>query len=138
MRYLLVCVLCLTWCLPCHASSCRDMQDSVATAIQHRTARTTSIYNTMIPDPESEREVLSGCLDTVNTIGDAFTLGISLPGMDQILQGMCDQVDSLIQEKIDQAHNKVLSSIDRIGDTNVFKVYGTGEDYIVHTTDRLQ
>jgi len=138
MRYLLSLILCISWTIPCHASSCKDMQDSVSTAIQERNGRTTDMYNVMIPDPESERGMFSSCLDTVNSVGDAFTLGVTLPGMDQILENMCNQVNSYIQQKINDAHNEVLNTVSGIGGNNVFKVYGTGGDYIVKVTDRLQ
>ena len=138
MRYILAFALSIIWVMPCFASMCQDMQDSVGTAIQERNNRTTSVYNGMIPDPESERGMLSSCLDSINSIGDAFTLGVSLPGMDQMLESMCNQVNSMIQQKINQVHNEVLNTINGIGGNNVFKVYGSGGDYIVKVTDRLQ
>jgi len=138
MRYIVICIFCMTWAMPCFASMCQDMQDSVGTAVQERNQRTANVYNDMIPDPESERGMLSSCLDSVNSIGDAFTLGISLPGMDQMLGSMCSQVDSMIQQKINQTHNEVLNSVNGIGGNNVFKVYGTGGDHVVKLRDRLQ
>ena len=85
------------------------MRDAVGSAMQQRNGRVSDTHNTMIPDPESERDALSGCLGSINALGDAFSLGVTLPGMDQIVAGMCHQVDSLIQQKINDAHNQVLN-----------------------------
>ena len=58
--------------------------------------------------------------------------------MDQIVAGMCHQVDSLIQQKINDAHNQVLNSINGIGGNNPFKVYGTGGDSVVKLKEKLK
>jgi len=138
MKYIITLILCLTCSVPCFASSCQDMQDVVGRVVQERSGRVTDTYNTMIPDPETERALLSDCLGTINNIGDAFSLGVSLPDMSQIVEGMCNQVDSMIQQKINDAHNQVLNTINGIGGNNIFKVYGTGGDYVVKIRDSLQ
>ena len=96
MRTALLLILCLVQAFPCFAASCQDMRDAVGSAMQQRNGRVSDTHNTMIPDPESERDALSGCLGSINALGDAFSLGVTLPGMDQIVAGMCHQVDSLI------------------------------------------
>ena len=99
---------------------------------------------TILPDDNGKpgkarpRPALSGCLGSVNAIGDAFSLGVTLPSMDQIVAGMCSQVDSFIQQKINDAHNQVLNTVNGIGGYNPFKVYGTGGDYVVKITGKLQ
>ncbi len=138
MKYIIAVILCLTWAVPCFASSCQDMQDVVGRAVLERNGRVTDTYNVMVPDPESERSLLSNCLGAVNSIGDAFSLGITLPSMDQIVEGLCNQMDSMIQQKINQTHNKVLNTVNSIGVNNLFKVYGTGGDYVIKIKDRLQ
>lgn len=138
MRTALLLILCLVQAFPCFAASCQDMRDAVGSAMQQRNGRVSDTHNTMIPDPESERDALSGCLGSINALGDAFSLGVTLPGMDQIVAGMCHQVDSLIQQKINDAHNQVLNSINSIGGNNPFKVYGTGGDYVVKLKEKLK
>ncbi|MBQ3060202.1 MAG: hypothetical protein IJD16_07835 [Desulfovibrio sp.] len=138
MQYIIATILCLTCSVTCFAGTCQDMQDVVGRAVQERNGRVTDIYNVMMADPESERGMLSDCLSTVNNLGDAFSLGVSLPDMTQIIEGMCSQVDSLIQQKINDTHNQVLDTVNSIGGNNVFKVYGTGGDYVVKIKDRLQ
>lgn len=138
MKRLLFLFLCLAAAHPSHASTCQDLQEVAGAAIRQRSGSVAGVYNTLIPDPESEREALSACLDCVNGIGDAFNLGVTLPGMDQLLEGMCNQVDSLIQRKINSAHNQVLNSVNGIGGNNPFKVYGTGGEFIVKLKGSLK
>lgn len=123
---------------PCFAGSCQDMRDAVSGAMRERNGRVSDSHNVLLPDPESGRDSLSSCLGSVNAIGDAFSLGVTLPSMDQIVAGMCSQVDSLIQQKINDAHNQVLNTVNGIGGYNPFKVYGTGGDYIVKITGKLK
>ena len=123
---------------PCFAGSCQDTQEAVSAAILERSGRVTDSHNVLLPDPEAERGSLSNCLSTINNIGDAFSLGVSLPSMDQIVAGLCSQVDSMIQQKINEAHNKVLTTVNGIGGNNPFKVYGTGGDYTVKITGKIK
>ena len=139
MKTLLAAILMLTaFASPCFANSCQDTQDAVSTAILERSGTVTDSHNTLLPDPEAERGPLSNCLSVINNIGGAFTLGVTLPDMNQILTGMCNQVNSLIQQKINEAHNKVLSTVNGIGGGNIYKVYGTGGDYVVKITGKIK
>ena len=63
---------------------------------------------------------------------------MTLPGMDQIVAGMCSQVNSYINRKINEAHNQVNNAVNGMGGNNPFKVYGTGGDYIVKITGKLK
>lgn len=138
MKYIVTFLLCMILVTPCFAGSCQDMRDAVGGAIQERNGRVSNTHDVLMPDPETERDALSGCLGSVNAIGNAFSLGVSLPSMDQIVAGMCSQVNSFIQQKINDAHNQVLNTVNDIGDYNPFKVYGTGGDYVVKITGKLQ
>ena len=138
MKYIVTFLLCMVLVKPCFAGSCQDMQDAVGGAIQERNGRVSDTHDVLMPDPETERDALSGCLGSVNAIGDAFSLGVSLPSMEQIVAGMCGQVDSFIQQKINDTHNQVLNTVNGIGGYNPFKVYGTGGDYVVKMTGKLQ
>ena len=75
---------------------------------------------------------------SINGIGDAFSLGVTLPSMDQIVAGICSQVDSYIHQKINDAHNQVLNTVNGLGGNNPFKVYGTSGDYILHLKGKLK
>jgi len=139
MKYFLSLAILLTFfATPCFAGSCQDTQEAVEAAIRERSGRVTDSHNVLLPDPESERGPLSNCLSVINHIGDGFSLGVSLPSMDQIIAGMCNQVDSLIQQKINEAHNMVLNSIPNIGGNNPFKVYGTGGDYVIKMKGKIK
>lgn len=138
MKYILVVMLCLTLAAPCLAGSCQDMQEAVGGAIQERNGRVSDTHDVLMPDPETERDALSDCLGSINGIGDAFSLGVTLPSMDQIVAGICKQVDSYIHQKINEAHNQVNNAVNGMGGNNPFKVYGTGGEYIVKITGKLK
>ena len=123
---------------PCFAGSCQDTQEAVSAAILERSGRVTNSHNVLIPDPESDRGPLSNCLSVINNIGGAFSLGVTLPSMDQIVAGLCNQVDSMIQQKINEAHNQVLSTVNDIGGNNLYKVYGTSGNYVIKIKDKIK
>ena len=123
---------------PCFAGSCQDTQEAVSAAILERSGRVSDSHNVLLPDPESERGPLSNCLSVINHIGDGFTLGVNLPSMDQIITGLCNQVDSMIQQKINEAHNQVLSTVNQLGGNNLYKVYGTGGNYVIKIKDKIK
>ena len=137
MKYIVL-LLCMTLATPCLASSCQDMQDAVSSAIQERNGKVSDTHDTLMPDPETERGALSGCLGSVNSLGNSFSLGVTLPGMDQIVAGICNQVDSYIRQKINDAHNQVLNTVNDLGSNNPFKVYGTSGDYLVRLKGKLK
>ena len=138
MKYIAMFLLCMVLAAPCFAGSCQDMQDAVGGAIQERNGRVSDTHDILMPDPETERDALSGCLGSVNAIGDAFSLGVTLPSMDQIVAGICSQVDSYIHQKINDAHNQVLNTVNGLGGNNPFKVYGTSGDYILHLKGKIK
>lgn len=138
MKYIAMFLLCMVLAAPCFAASCQDMQDAVGGAIQERNGRVSDTHDVLMPDPENERDALSACLGSVNAIGNAFSLGVTLPSMAQIVAGMCGQVNSYINQKINEVHNQVNNAVNGMGGNNPFKVYGTGGEYIVKMTGKLQ
>lgn len=138
MKYIVVVLLCMVLAAPCFAGSCGDMRDAVGGAIQERNGRVSDTHDVLMPDPETERDALSGCLGSVNAIGDAFSLGVSLPSMDQNVAGMCKQVDSYIHQKINDVHNQVLNTVNGLGGDNPFKVYGTSGDYVFKIREKIK
>lgn len=137
MKYIVALFLLFAFAVPCAAGSCQDIQESANAAIQSRNNRVSESHNTAMPDPENEREGLSQCLGTINALGDPFNLGVSLPDFEQIVGGLCSQVDSFIQQKINEVHNQVLNEVNNIGGGNLLKVYGTDE-YIFKLTGKLK
>ena len=79
MRTLLL-TLTLVFCAaPSFAGSCGDTQSAASNAIKERNSAVRESHNTTMPDPEEDRGALSSCLDSVASIGDAFSMGVSLP-----------------------------------------------------------
>jgi hypothetical protein len=125
MKILLIAALLTLLAAPAFAASCSDTQNAANNAMKERNAKVRDSHNTMMPDPEDTRGPFSDCLGSVNSIGDAFTLGVSLPGMDQIVESMCRQVDALIQDKMNDVLSEAKSSIPDIGGNNPFQVSGS-------------
>ena len=113
--------------VPCFAASCSDTQNAATEAIKERNARVKDTHNTTMPDPEEDRGPLSNCLGSIASIGDAFSLGVSIPSMDSIINGMCRQVDSLIQSKMNEVLSEARSSVGAIGRNNPFQVSGSSD-----------
>lgn len=111
---------------PSYAGSCADTQNAANAAVKERNEKAGSALNTTMPDPEDTRGPFAGCLSSIHSIGDVFTLGISFPSMDQIIAGMCNQVDSMIQEKMHEVLSEVRSTVSEIGNNNPFQVSGSG------------
>ena len=123
---LIACILLLpALSSPCLAGSCGDTQGAANTSIKERNARVRDSHNVMMPDPEETRGPLSDCLGSIGNIGDIFSLGVSFPSMDQIIASMCRQVDSMIQNKMDEVLSEAKSSIPDIGGYNPFQVSGS-------------
>ncbi len=127
--------LCLTLALvlcaaPALAGSCSDTQSAASNAIKERNSAVQESHNTTMPDPEEDRGALSSCLDSVASIGDAFSMGVSLPSMDQIISGMCNRVNSEIQSKMNEALSEARSSIGGIGQNNPFQVSGSSSGIV--------
>ena len=128
MKTLLLSLMLLFVAAPCLAAPCGDTQNAATTAIKERNARVKETHNTTMPDPEEDRGPLAGCLGSIASIGDAFSLGVSIPSMDSIINGMCKQVDSMIQSKMDEVLSEARSTINGIGQNNPFQVSGSGSD----------
>ena len=127
--------LCLTLALvlcaaPALAGSCSDTQSAASNAIKERNSAVRESHNTTMPDPEEDRGALSSCLDSVASIGDAFSMGVSLPSMDQIISGMCNRVNSEIQSKMNEALSEARSYIGGIGQNNPFQVSGSSSGIV--------
>lgn len=138
MKYVFAILLTLVLASPCLADSCQDVQEAAAGAMRQRSGKVSEVQDVLVPDPEAGREELSSCLSTINALGDAFSLGVTLPDMDQIVGGLCSQADSFIQQKINEAHNRILNEVNSLGGNNIFKVYGTGGEYVVNLKGKLK
>ena len=126
MKKLFLTLMFVLCAAPCFAGSCDDTQNAAMNAIKERNTRVKETHNTTMPDPEEDRGPLSNCLGSIASIGDAFSLGVSIPSMDSIVNGMCRQVDSMIQSKMNEVLSEARSSISGIGQNNPFQVSGSG------------
>ena len=138
MRTLLCSILLLLLAVPCFAATCDDTQSMANAAMRDRNAFAKGAINTTMPDPEAGRGAFSNCLNSISNIGNIFTLGISFPSMDQIVAGMCRQVDSMIQEKVNDVLNEARSTVNEIGRNNPFQVSAGGHNIGVSISGKLR
>lgn len=139
MKSLVLFTLCfLLLASPSYAGSCADTQNAANAAVKERNEKAGGAINTTMPDPEDTRGPFSNCLSSIHSIGDVFTLGISFPSMDQIIAGMCNQVDSMIQEKMHEVLSEVRSTVNEIGNNNPFQVSGSGVGIGVNIAGKLK
>ena len=138
MRTILCFIMLLLMAAPCFAGPCADTQNAASAAIRDRNAHARNTINTTMPDPEEGRSAFAGCLNSISSIGAAFTLGISLPSMDQIIAGMCRQVDSMIQDKMNEVLNEARSTVNEIGRNNPFQVSAGGHNIGVSISGQLR
>ena len=139
MRMLIISTLFLLLAAsPGYAASCGDTQNAANTAVKERNEYAKGAINTTMPDPEATRGPFSSCLDSIHSIGSVFTLGVSFPSMNQIIAGMCNQVDSMIQEKMHEALNEARSTVGKIGGNNPFQVSGSGVSIGLNISGKLK
>jgi hypothetical protein len=121
-----------------YAASCADTQNAATAAIKARNESAGGAINITMPDPEDTRGLFSDCLGSINAIGNIFNLGVSFPSMEQVIGGMCNQVDSMIQDKMYEVLSEVRSKVNEIGDNNPFQVSGSGISIGKNITGILQ
>ena len=138
MKTILFLSLFLLLASPGYAASCADTQNAATAAIKERNEFGIASINTTMPDPEETRGPFTNCLSAINSIGAAFTLGITLPSIDMLIEGMCNQVDSLIQQKIHEVMSQVRSTVGEIGRNNPFQVSAGGVNIGINLSGRLK
>lgn len=87
------------------ASSCPET-GAAQTALSERNSMISGVFES-VPNPEDDRELIAGCIESINAIGNSFSLGVSFPSLDNLIGKMCEMVNSYIQSKISEAMNKV-------------------------------
>ena len=137
MRSCVFVLLLLMWALPCHAD-CPDAQGAASGAMRERNAKVRETLNTTTPDPEETRADTSSCLGSISSLGEAFSMGITLPGVDDIMNQMCRQVEGLLQSKLDEALGEARSAVEEIGKNSPFKVNGSGADIAGALTQKIK
>ena len=106
-----------------YAAGCEDVESAAQQAAKDRNAQAKKTLDEMMSAAEDSRSAIASCLDSVAALGDAFSMGVSIPSIDQILEQMCNQVDSYIDQKISQGMNEVETSISgALGNNNPFEV----------------
>ncbi len=106
MKKIILCLFALLF-LQNQALAGNCPEDSVVEEIKKaQTDFITEIYDTAVGNPSDSRE-FANCLSSIEDIGDIFSMGISLPSMDDILDKVCDELDHQLKNAINEAKDKV-------------------------------
>lgn len=128
--------------LPCLAFAdvpCDDVSSAAGGAAKKRNEQVQANLNSTIPDPEESRNELASCMDAVNSIGGVFSMGVQVPSMKEIIEKMCDQVDSYMEQKIESTMRKTESEIEgALGKNSPFQVSLTPENISKPLTGQLK
>ena len=138
MKTLAIFVLFLLLASPGYAASCPDAQSAASAAIKERNEFAIASINITMPDPEETRGAFVNCLSIINHLGAVFTLGITLPSLDQIIAALCNKVDSMIQQKIHEVMSQVRSTVGEIGRNNPFQVSAAGMNIGIKISAKLK
>ncbi len=139
MKNLLLLAACLMLPSPCLAASCEDIECAAKTAAQARHAHTQSVLNTVIPAPEEQRSSLSSCLDSLNSIGDSYAMGVSVPSIDQVFESICRECNSYIDSKIQSVTASIENEIEGVlGTSHPFQVGMSASDISHALTRKLK
>ncbi len=110
------------------ATGCPE-ESSIDKTKQEYIDKVIDIYDTAVGDPSDSR-AFSNCLSGVEGLGDIFSMGISLPDVDGLLDKLCDTADSYLQDAINQAKDKITDIKDEITEDPVFKVVMNPDDLV--------
>lgn len=105
------------------ASQCEDAESAAGSAAKARNNQARQALNQTMPAPEENRSGIASCLGAISALGSVFSLGVQTPSLEQIVEKMCSQVDSYIDQKINQSMGEIESGIGgAMGTNNPFQV----------------
>lgn len=113
------------------AEPCQDLKAVVDEAIKARNAQVKATYNAAIIDPAEDRSSLLSCLGSINSLGNMFSMGVTLPNFQSLLDKVCNSIDSAIQNKINEAMAQLeQTATQNLGGINPFHVNIDGESIV--------
>lgn len=122
-------------CLPISAFAAGCPETSIHEAAKaNRNAYIKELYDTAIQNPEDTRSQ-SACLSSIESIGDIFSFGVSLPSVDELIGQICAQVDSILQEQINGAINLATTTVQ---EASSFEVVANPQDMVSDLINSLK
>ncbi len=108
----------LSLCLQTKAFAGKCPEDSIVEEAKKAHADfITEIYDVAVGSPSDSRN-LSACLGSIEELGNIFSMGVSLPSFDDVLDKVCDEADSYLQNSINEAKNKLNEMKDEVLEQN--------------------
>jgi hypothetical protein len=88
------------------AAACGDVKDAAGAAAAKRAEQVRDIYDAGMQNPGDIRANIADCLDLIVKTGDIFSMGVAVPDLDTVLEGLCNAANSEINQQIDAALNQ--------------------------------
>ena len=82
---------------------CDDMATAGSGAARKRNNMVKETLNAAIADPDEARDPLANCLSIVHALGDAYSMGVKLPSLEEIIAALCEYADAEVNDKITNA-----------------------------------
>lgn len=107
---------------------CADVKSVADAAIKERNSHVKENYNAIISDPDENRDSLLNCLGSINSIGDMFSMGVTIPNLDSLLDKACNSAEYAIQSKINESMALLeQNATENLGGVNPFSVNIDGD-----------
>lgn len=120
-------------------SCCGDVAAAAEAAAKARNDNAWDALDRNIPAPEEGRDGVIGCLDVLGGLADAFSMGVVIPGLEEIIGTMCAEANSYINQKIRKGMREVEHRIQKeFGSSAPFQVNANPGDLAGSLTGRLR
>lgn len=90
------------------AAPCDQANETLKEAQNKQLEEMSEIYDE-VTDPKDHRNASGSCLDIVMDMGSGFDMGAMIPSIDSIIEGVCQEVNSQINQQISNITGKVKS-----------------------------
>ncbi len=95
-------------------------------------------YNKIMPDPEDFRSALALCLSSIQKLSAGFSLDAFLPNLSDLLMAACKELDSEIQNKIDELLEESSTTEILFGNSVEFHVNIDYNSILSDLTDKIK
>jgi hypothetical protein len=103
-------------------AACDDVKEAAGGAAKQRIDDAKKIIDDGMATGEQTRSNIAGCLDTIATQGDQYSMGAHVLDLDSIVQGLCKQAVDFASQQASSAVAKVTAPLKQVSD--VFQVNG--------------
>ncbi len=110
MKKVVILLLCsFLFSFPCFAEEtpCDDVIEATKEAASNRNSQVQEVLDVGMPNPGDYRWEIAGCLDVIAKTGDIFSMGVTIPSMDDIITGLCKEASRQINDVVNDTLGNV-------------------------------